>query len=100
MKEFELKYGCNPNQKPAKIYMRDGSDLPIRILCGLMRTSTSPREISLFTRHRRLKRPEVIGSEFDVLRYGRKPIASCRSQSNAADWTGTEKKISRSERPV
>ena len=34
MKEFELKYGCNPNQKPAKIYMRDGSDLPIRILSG------------------------------------------------------------------
>ena len=34
MKEFELKYGCNPNQKPAKIYMQDGSDLPIRILSG------------------------------------------------------------------
>ena len=34
MKEFELKYGCNPNQKPAKIYMHDGSDLPIEILCG------------------------------------------------------------------
>ena len=34
MKEFELKYGCNPNQKPAKIYMRDGSELPITILCG------------------------------------------------------------------
>ncbi len=34
MKEFELKYGCNPNQKPAKIYMRDGSDLPIEILSG------------------------------------------------------------------
>ena len=34
MKEFELKYGCNPNQKPAKIYMNDGSDLPIRILSG------------------------------------------------------------------
>ncbi len=34
MKEFELKYGCNPNQKPAKIYMQDGSDLPIEILCG------------------------------------------------------------------
>lgn len=34
MKEFELKYGCNPNQKPAKIYMADGSDLPIEILCG------------------------------------------------------------------
>ena len=28
MKEFELKYGCNPNQKPAKIYMADGSELP------------------------------------------------------------------------
>ncbi|MBR6349916.1 MAG: phosphoribosylaminoimidazolecarboxamide formyltransferase [Lachnospiraceae bacterium] len=34
MKEFELKYGCNPNQKPAKIYMHDGSDLPIQILSG------------------------------------------------------------------
>ncbi len=34
MKEFELKYGCNPNQKPSKIYMRDGSELPIEILCG------------------------------------------------------------------
>ena len=34
MKEFELKYGCNPNQKPAKIYMHDGSELPIQILCG------------------------------------------------------------------
>ena len=34
MKEFELKYGCNPNQKPAKIYMHDGSDLPVEILSG------------------------------------------------------------------
>ena len=34
MKEFELKYGCNPNQKPSKIYMHDGSDLPIKILSG------------------------------------------------------------------
>ena len=34
MKEFELKYGMNPNQKPARIYMADGSDLPIRILNG------------------------------------------------------------------
>ncbi len=34
MKEFELKYGCNPNQKPSKIYMHDGSELPIQILCG------------------------------------------------------------------
>jgi AICAR transformylase/IMP cyclohydrolase PurH len=34
MKEFELKYGCNPNQKPAKIYMHDGGELPIEILCG------------------------------------------------------------------
>ena len=29
MKDYELKYGCNPNQKPAKIFMEDGSDLPI-----------------------------------------------------------------------
>lgn len=34
MKEFELKYGCNPNQKPAKIFMEDGGELPIKILCG------------------------------------------------------------------
>lgn len=34
MKEFQLKYGCNPNQKPSRIYMADGSELPIEILCG------------------------------------------------------------------
>ena len=34
MKEFELKYGCNPNQKPSKIFMEDGSNLPIEILNG------------------------------------------------------------------
>ena len=34
MKEFELKYGCNPNQKPSKIYMENGSELPIEILSG------------------------------------------------------------------
>ncbi len=34
MKEFELKYGCNPNQKPSKIFMEDNSDLPIEILNG------------------------------------------------------------------
>ncbi len=34
MKEFELKYGCNPNQKPAKIFMENGKDLPIKILNG------------------------------------------------------------------
>ena len=34
MKEFELKYGCNPNQKPARIYMADGSDLPVEVLNG------------------------------------------------------------------
>ena len=34
MKEFQLKYGCNPNQKPSRIFMSDGSDLPIEILNG------------------------------------------------------------------
>ncbi len=34
MNQLELKYGCNPNQKPARIYMEDGSELPIRVLCG------------------------------------------------------------------
>ncbi len=34
MKELELKYGCNPNQKPSRIYVNDGRDLPIRVLNG------------------------------------------------------------------
>ena len=34
MKEFALKYGCNPNQKPARIFMEDGSDLPLEVLNG------------------------------------------------------------------
>lgn len=34
MKEFALKYGCNPNQKPSRIYMADGSELPVEILNG------------------------------------------------------------------
>ena len=34
MKELELKYGCNPNQKPSRIYMADGSELPITVLNG------------------------------------------------------------------
>ncbi|MBQ7534395.1 MAG: phosphoribosylaminoimidazolecarboxamide formyltransferase [Stomatobaculum sp.] len=34
MKEFALKYGCNPNQKPSRIYMADGSELPVTILNG------------------------------------------------------------------
>ncbi len=34
MNEFQLKYGCNPNQKPSRIYMDDGRELPITILCG------------------------------------------------------------------
>ena len=34
MNELELKYGCNPNQKPSRIYMKDGSELPIKVLCG------------------------------------------------------------------
>ena len=33
MKELELKYGCNPNQKPSRIYMEEG-ELPIKVLCG------------------------------------------------------------------
>ncbi|MBQ5441542.1 MAG: phosphoribosylaminoimidazolecarboxamide formyltransferase [Firmicutes bacterium] len=34
MKEYQLKYGCNPNQKPARVYMKDESDLPFEILNG------------------------------------------------------------------
>ena len=34
MKEFELKYGCNPNQKPSRVFCADGGDLPLTILNG------------------------------------------------------------------
>ncbi|MBQ8984075.1 MAG: phosphoribosylaminoimidazolecarboxamide formyltransferase [Lachnospiraceae bacterium] len=34
MNEIELKYGCNPNQKPSRIFMEDGSDLPVKVLNG------------------------------------------------------------------
>ena len=34
MKELQLKYGCNPNQKPSRIYMEEGQDLPIKVLSG------------------------------------------------------------------
>lgn len=34
MNELQLKYGCNPNQKPSRIFMEDGSDLPVEVLCG------------------------------------------------------------------
>ena len=47
MNELELKYGCNPNQKPSRIYMEDGSELPIKVLNGrpcLLYTSPSPRD--------------------------------------------------------
>ena len=34
MTELELKYGCNPNQKPSRVFMRSGSDLPVTVLNG------------------------------------------------------------------
>ncbi len=34
MNEMELKYGCNPNQKPSRVYMENSADLPITVLCG------------------------------------------------------------------
>ena len=34
MNEMQLKYGCNPNQKPSRVFMDDGRDLPIEVLCG------------------------------------------------------------------
>ncbi len=34
MKELALKYGCNPNQKPSRIYMEDGSELPLEVING------------------------------------------------------------------
>ena len=41
MKQLELKYGCNPNQKPSSIYVNDGRELPITVLNGNPATSIS-----------------------------------------------------------
>ena len=38
--ELMLKYGCNPNQKPSKIFMKDGGELPITVLNGKLDIST------------------------------------------------------------
>ena len=40
MKELQLKYGCNPNQASARVYMKDGSDLPFDVLNGRRAIST------------------------------------------------------------
>ena len=45
MKEFALKYGCNPNQTPARIFMADESDLPIEILSGRPRSEEHTSEL-------------------------------------------------------
>ena len=44
MNELELKYGCNPNQKPSRIFMADGSELPIKVLCGKPETLAQAEE--------------------------------------------------------
>ena len=36
MNELALKYGCNPNQKPSRIFMQDGKDLPVEVLLSLI----------------------------------------------------------------
>ena len=41
MNELQLKYGCNPNQKPSRIYMEDGSELPIKVQAEDLDISTS-----------------------------------------------------------
>ena len=41
MNELALKYGCNPNQKPSRIYMENGGDLPVTVLNGKPAISTS-----------------------------------------------------------
>ena len=47
--ELELKYGCNPNQKPSRIYMEDGSDLPVTVLNGTDSVITSAKNTGIWT---------------------------------------------------
>ena len=46
MNEFQLKYGTNPNQKPARIYMADGSDLPVQIITYQADTLLNPGKVA------------------------------------------------------
>ena len=53
MNSMELKYGCNPNQKPSQIFMRDGSDLPIKVLNGkpgFINLLDADNKVSLFVK--------------------------------------------------
>ena len=47
MNELELKYGCNPNQKPSRIFMRDGSDLPLEVQGPILDLLDAPRRAGL-----------------------------------------------------
>ena len=48
MEKLELKYGCNPNQKPAQIYMRDGGKLPVVVLNGNCDDFNAPWPLAAF----------------------------------------------------
>ena len=50
--EMQLKYGCNPNQKPSRIYMEDGSDLPITVLNGKLLNPVKSRSAGWKPLHR------------------------------------------------
>ena len=73
MNELELKYGCNPNQKPSKVFMQDGSDLPFTVLNGkpgyinLLAARRRQLQARLPRRCRRGTAPERGGPE-DLLR--------------------------------
>ena len=62
MKELELKYGCNPNQKPSRIYMENG-ELPIKVLCGRPVISISWMHSTLAARVRVKKGNRSSGSD-------------------------------------
>ena len=48
MNELQLKYGCNPNQKPARVFMDDGTDLPITVLNGSPRKTNTTAMVDAF----------------------------------------------------
>ena len=65
MKELELKYGCNPNQKPAKIFMNDNKDLPVTVLSGRPGYIQLLRRIKRLAAGKRIKRSNrTCGSNF------------------------------------
>ena len=75
MKELELKYGCNPNQKPSRIYMEEG-ELPITVLNGKPGYINFLDAFNGWQLVKELKRPQVFRRLLPLSMYPRRELQS------------------------